>query len=82
MIDRRTIAGSETNVMTRHPGASTIRRVFSVDKISTAVVLPAPLGRAAQRPSPRPTSKEMSRNAATEPNDLADAFDIHTFVGL
>src|SRR3954454_17142382 len=69
MIDRRTSVGWAT---TSWPATLARPRsgVDSVDKISTVVVLPAPFGPSNPTTSPRATSKEMSRKATTEPNDL------------
>src|SRR5271155_449386 len=67
MIDRRTPAGSDT---TSYPATSAWPRSgrVSVDRMSTVVVLPAPLGPSRPTTSPHATLKLMSRSATTEPN--------------
>src|SRR5271154_213798 len=69
MIDRRTSACSETQswpATKAWPRSGRLR----VDKISTIVVLPAPLGPSRPITSPRPTSKLTSCRAVTSPKGL------------
>ena len=80
MIDRRTPAGSDT---TSCPATSAWPRSgrVSVDRMSTIVVLPAPLGPSKPSTSPRPTLKLMSRSATTEPKVFRDPVDDYGIIG-